>query len=248
MVRRLSITVPDELWDELTHLDPSPSALVQRALRCLHATEGPGAGPTPIEAAAADIPYWQLALDNLTEQATELRAEGYEAVIMGTYEGALTLGWLEMVARDYRSDELPQILADAADVFLKQRHLVALPGDTGGLNRFAQRPVEHDEVLELLFGDPNQMVDSPWDEEHRELLVGLSSTIAIQETGHLATNANGNHFRLRKVGEDGWEEPTTDIPHSLWEGMAAAIFDTVAAVQRRVRTENNPATLGSFRQ
>ena len=98
MGRRLSITVPDELWDDLTPLDPSPSALVQRALRCLYATEGPGAGPTPIEAAAADIPYWQSALDGLTEQATELRAEGYEAVIMGTYEGVLTLGWLEMVA------------------------------------------------------------------------------------------------------------------------------------------------------
>ncbi len=248
MVRRLSITVPDELWDELTHLDPSPSALVQRALRCLHTTEGPGAGPTPIEAAAADIPYWQSALDNLTDQATELRAEGYEAVIMGTYEGVVTLGWLEMMARDYRPDELPQLLADAGDVFLKQRHRVQLPGDTDGLNRFAQRPVEEDEVLALLFGDSNQRIDSPWDEEHRELLVGLSSIIAIQETGHLATNANGNHFRLREVGEDRREEPTTDIPHSLWEGMTAAIYDTVAAVQRRVRTENNPATLGSLRQ
>ena len=248
MVRRLSITVPDELWDELTHLDPSPSALVQRALRCLHTTEGPGAGPTPIEAAAADIPYWQSALDNLTDQATELRAEGYEAVIMGTYEGVVTLGWLEMMARDYRPDELPQLLADAGDVFLKQRHRVQLPGDTDGLNRFAQRPVEEDEVLALLFGDSNQRIDSPWDEEHRELLVGLSSIIAIQETGHLATNANGNHFRLREVGEDRMEEPTTDIPYSLWEGMTAAIFDTVVAVQRRVRTENNPATLGSFRR
>ena len=247
MVRRLSITVPDQLWDELIHLDSSPSALVQRALRCLHATEGPGAGPTPIEAAAADIPYWQHALDNLTDQATELRAEGYEAVIMGTYEGVVTLGWLEMVERDYHPDELPQLLADAGDVFLAQRHRVVLPGDEGG-SRFVDRPVEENEVLELLFGDPDQRVGSPWDEEHRELLVGLSSIIAIQETGHLATNANGNHFRLRKVGEDGWEEPTTDIPHSLWEGMTAAIFDTVAAVQRRVRTENNPATLGSFRQ
>ena len=247
MVRRLSITVPDELWDELTHLDPSPSALVQRALRCLHATEGPGAGPTPIEAAAADIPYWQSALDNLTDQATELRAEGYEAVIMGTYEGVVTLGWLEMVARDYRPDELPQLLADAGDVFLAQRHRVQLPGDEG-VSRFVDRPVEEDEVLELLFGDPNHRVGSPWDEEHRELLVGLSSIIAIQETGHLATNANGTHFRLREVGEDRREEPTTDIPHSLWEGMTAAIFDTVVAVQRRVRTENNPATLGSFRR
>jgi hypothetical protein len=247
VVRRLSITVPDELWDELTHLDPSPSALVQRALRCLHATEGPGAGPTPIEAAAADIPYWQSALDNLTDQATELRAEGYEAVIMGTYEGVVTLGWLEMVARDYRPDELPQLLADAGDVFLAQRHRVQLPGDEG-VSRFVDRPVEEDEVLELLFGDPNHRVGSPWDEEHRELLVGLSSIIAIQETGHLATNANGTHFRLREVGEDRREEPTTDIPHSLWEGMTAAIFDTVVAVQRRVRTENNPATLGSFRR
>jgi hypothetical protein len=152
-----------------------------------------------------------------------------------------------MVARDYRPDELPQLLADAGDVFLAQRHRVQLPGDEG-VSRFVDRPVEEDEVLELLFGDPNHRVGSPWDEEHRELLVGLSSIIAIQETGHLATNANGTHFRLREVGEDRREEPTTDIPHSLWEGMTAAIFDTVVAVQRRVRTENNPATLGSFRR
>ena len=141
MVRRLSITVPDQLWDELIHLDSSPSALVQRALRCLHATEGPGAGPTPIEAAAADIPYWQHALDNLTDQATELRAEGYEAVIMGTYEGVVTLGWLEMVERDYHPDELPQLLADAGDVFLAQRHRVVLPGDEGGIH--VRDPLEH---------------------------------------------------------------------------------------------------------
>ncbi len=241
VVRRLSITVPDELWDELTHLDPSPSALVQRALRCLHDTEGPGARPTPIEVAAADIAYWKRALDNLTEQATELRAEGYEAVIMAVYEGAVTLGWLEMVARDYRVGELPQILADAADVFLTQRHRPATP-------KFIDRPVEYEDVMDLLFGNPDCLLKSPWDDEHREVLTGLSSIIAIQETGLLATNANGTHFRLRVVHDDGWGEPTTDIPYSLWEGMAAAVFDTVAAVQRRVRAENTPATLGMFRQ
>ena len=145
------------------------------------------------------------------------------------------------VARDYRVGELPQILADAADVFLTQRHRPATP-------KFIDRPVEYEDVMDLLFGNPDCLLKSPWDDEHREVLTGLSSIIAIQETGLLATNANGTHFRLRVVHDDGWGEPTTDIPYSLWEGMAAAVFDTVAAVQRRVRAENTPATLGMFRQ
>lgn len=241
MVRRLSITVPDDLWDDLTHLDPSPSALVQRALRCLHESEGPGAGLTLIETAAADFPDWQQALDRLTEQATELRAEGYEAVIVGVHEGVVTLGWLEQIVRDYNRDELPGLLADAADIFLRQRNC----NDPSGGGKFINRPVEHEDVLELLFGNPDaQLPGYYWDEEHRDLLVGLCSIITIQEAGLLATNANGSHFRLRA----GDSEPTTDIPYSLWEGMSAAIFDTTAAVHRRVRAENTPTASGKSRQ
>jgi len=238
MVRRLSITVPDELWDSLTHLDQSPSALVQRALRCLHDTEGPGAGPTPIEAAAADIPYWESVLDSLTEQATELRAEGYEAAIMAMHEGVLSLHWLELIVQQYAADELPALMSEVGDIFLRLRHTW---GDNGF---FVERPVAVEEVETVLFGkEAAGRLGETWREDNRELLTGVCEAIALQEDGLLASNANGDHFRLDPEGV-----PTTDIPLTLWEGMTAAIVDTVSAVRRRVRAENNPATLGSYRQ
>lgn len=240
MVRRLSITVPDELWDELIHLDPSPSSLVQRALRSLRDKEGSGAGPTPFEVAAADIPYWQAALDGLATQAAELRAEGYEAVIMGLHDGIVTLAWLERIIQDYRPDELPLLLSEAADQFLKMRHASRPEGD-----QFVDRPVKWEEVEEVLFGTVSHasQLDEDWNEDHRELLVGLCRIITIQKRGLLASNANGNHFRLCRG-----DFPTTDIPCSLFEGMASALFDTAGAVRRRVRSQSNPAELGSFLQ
>ena len=240
MVRRLSITVPDELWDELIHLDPSPSSLVQRALRSLSDKEGSGAGPTPFEAAAADIPYWQDALDELAEQATELRAEGYEAVIKGLHDGIVGLAWLERIVQDYRPDELPLLLSGAADQFLKMRHALRPEGEL-----FCDRPIKSEEVEEVLFGTVSHasQLDEDWNEDHRELLVGLCRIITIQKRGLLASNGNGNHFRLCRG-----DFPTTDIPYSLFEGMASALFDTAAAVRRRVRSQSNPAELGSFLQ
>jgi hypothetical protein len=242
MARRLSITVPDELWDELTHLDSSPSALVQRALRCLSDKEGSGAEPTPFEAAAADIPYWQAALDELAEQATELRAEGYEAVIMAFHDGIVGLAWLDRIVQDYRPDELPLLLSGAADQFLAMRHASRSPADDVS---FYLRPAKLEEVEEVLFGtvDDISRVPETWNEDHRELLVGLCRIITIQERGLLASNANGDHFRLCRG-----DFPTTDIPYSLFEGMASALFDTVGAVRRRVRSQSNPAELGSFLQ
>ncbi len=121
MVRRLSITVPDELWDELTHLDPSPSALVQRALRCLRDTEGFGAGPTPLEALAGNTPGWQEAIDDFIQEAKGLRNEGYDAVFAAysdRHNGVITFAWLEMIARDYKVKELPRFMSEAADTFL----------------------------------------------------------------------------------------------------------------------------------
>ncbi len=232
MARRLSITVPDELWDELIHLDPSPSSLVQRALRCLSDKEGPGAGPTPFEAAAADIPYWQDALDELARQATELRAEGYEAVIMAFHDGIVGLAWLDKIVQDYRPDELPQLISRAADYFLHRRHV---GGHSDG------RAVRVEEVHNVLFGWGS--TEPEWDEDHRELLEGLCRIITIQERGLLKENANGDHFRLARG-----DYPTTDIPYSLFEGMTSALFDTAAAVRRRVRSTSNPAELGSFLQ
>ena len=239
MVRRLSITVPDELWDNLTHLDPSPSALVQRALRCLSDKEGSGARPTPIEAAAADIPYWQDTLDSLTEQATELWAEGYKAVIMGLHDGIVSLAWLDRIVKLYRPDELPLLLMEAADHFLGLRHTCKSIFDG-----FLNRPATLEEVEEILFGASQEIVlEDVWLQDHRELLVGCCRIITIQETGLLASNANSEYFR---TGRDG--HPETDIPYSLFEGMASALFDTAAAIRRRVRSENNPAKILSMRQ
>ena len=237
MVRRLSITVPDELWDNLTHLDPSPSALVQRALRCLSDKEGSGARPTPIEAAAADIPYWQDTLDSLTEQATELWAEGYKAVIMGLHDGIVSLAWLDRIVKLYRPDELPLLLMEAADHFLGTRH-------TYENIRPNASSTMADEVEEVLFGNFQRTdLGEEWEVEHRELLIGCCRIITIQETGLLADHVNSDYLRVGRHGG-----PESNIPYSLFEGMASALFDTTVAIRRRVRSENNPAELGSLRQ
>jgi hypothetical protein len=238
MTRRLSITVPDKLWDELTHLEQSPSALVQRALRCLHSTEGPGAGPTPIEAAAADIPYWQSVLDNLTEQATELRAEGYEAVILAVNEGAIGLYELELVTQQYSVDELPELLLEGGDLFLRARHAM----DPGENERYERGGLTLEDWDEMPWPD----LPDDWDDGNELLFEVICRIIVTQTDGWLREHANGMHFRLGGGRYGG--RPTADIPLSLWEGMTAAIFDTVSAVRRRVRAENNLATLGSFRQ
>jgi hypothetical protein len=237
MVRRLSITVPDELWDSLTYLDQSPSGLVQRALRCLHDVEGSGSDPTAFESAAGDIPYWESVVDNLSDQATELRAEGYEAMIMAMHEGSVGLHWLEWIATHYALEDLPPLMSQAADVWQSQRCT------WGNGASFLDRPVFEWEVDTVLFGEEASKLNIKWDEDHRELIWGVCKTIVIQKSGLLSTECNSDKFQLSPD-----QDPTTDIPLSLWEGMAAAIFDVVATVRRRVRTESNPARLGSYRQ
>ena len=116
------------------------------------------------------------------------------------------------------------VLADAADVFLKQRHLVALPGDTGGLNRFAQRPVEHDEVLELLFkaSSPPESLAVAIERQDWEAIgrLGLATPEACA-----ATDGEGyaplHWAQIKGAPPEVWEairaagpEPPPPIPHS----------------------------------
>ena len=224
MVRRLSITVPDELWDSLSHLEQSPPALVQRSLRCLRKSEGINRQMTPLEAAAADIPEWKDAIDELTEQATELRAEGYEAVMTTIHDGQLGISWLEIVCENYSIATLPRALSRAADQYLRCLNLAT---ETADQTPTAEQILKH--------------ANSEWVEEHRSLLFGLTQIIQHQVDGDLKRIGLKN-FQLGPSSE-----PSTRIPLSLFDGMAHSIFDIVSTVRTRVLEENSPRTLGSYK-
>lgn len=235
MVRRLSITVPDELWDNLTHLDPSPSSLVQRALRCLRDTEGLGDERTPLEVAAAEKSGWDDVLAMLTDEAAERRAEGYQAVFTALTEGNIGLWDLELVVQQYSIDEVPRMISESANRFLSQRQ----NQDDDRSSRYYQGGLDLQDWLHLV-GQPSK-VPSDWEEYHGGFYDTICRIIVAQPDGLLRTNANGNSFRLTS---DEW--PTVDIPLSLYEGMAAAFFDIVATVRRKVRTERSPEDLGTW--
>lgn len=228
MTRRLSITVPDDLWDTVAHLDDSQSGLVQRALRCLRDTEGPGGGPTRIETEATTDDYYESVLDDLAYQARDLYEEGYEAVVVALHDNAIFLDWLELITHDYSKSELPRKLSDAADHFLALRNMH--PSGTG---EWIERSVTIEEVDEVCQVAQSELHNG-WDEEHFPLLRGVARTIVSQ---------NPTASRLIDGLEPG-ETPATRIPLILWEGMAAAIFDTVAAVRRRLLAESRPKPPG----
>ena len=249
MVRRLSITVPDELWDGLTHLDPSPSSLVQRALRCLSDSEGLGASSTQLEDAAAGIPHWQSVLDNLTEEAIESRSQGYEVMIQAIHQGDMHLRGLELVSQGRPADQVPGVLMFAARHFLYVReigreHLEEQNWPSDGKDKYSRREKKLRDT-DFLFGDCDGFtyaIDMGWDRNEIELLEWLFGLfIGRMEGGssclmHLQNSVSFDPSRL----------PATDIPLSFFEGMAAAIVDIIATVRRRVRAESNPAMFGSF--
>jgi len=227
MTRRLSITVPDDLWDAVSHLDASQSGLVQKALRCLRDTEGPDGGTTRIETEAATDSYYEDVLAELAEQARELYEEGYEAVIVALHDSAIFLDWLELVTHDYSKNELPRKLSDAADYFLLLRN-----SHPSGSGEWIERSVTIGEVDEVCQHARVHLKDG-WDEEHYPLLRGVARIVVSQNEGELASRANGaGVFHLRPG-----ETPSVQVPLSLWEGMAAAIFETVAAVRRRAHAD-----------
>ena len=224
MTRRLSITVPDELWDPLTILEGSPSALVQRALRCLQEKVDSSAPLTTFETITAGVPKYQDVFDQLTEEAAELRAEGYESVVQAVHVGAVGLSWLELVAHGYMPTGLPRRLSQAADWFLAARALDHPDGD----DDWIAKPV----TVEDLEGPEGLIAyaDLPAGQvPHERLFEGVCRLIVAQSDGLLVKHANGPNTP---------PSPSANIPMSFWEGMADAIHDTVASVRRRVRAEN----------
>jgi hypothetical protein len=230
MTRRLSITVPDDLWDAVSHLDDSQSGLVQKALRCLRDTEGAGGNTTRIETEAATDAYYERVLAELAAQARELYEEGYEAVIVALHDSAIFLDWLELITHDYSKNELPRKLSDAADYFLNLRNR-----HPSGSGEWIERSVTIEEVDEVC-RQAQVRYEYGWDEEHYPLLRGAAKIIVTQVEGELASRANGAGVFHLAPGET----PSAQVPRSLCDGMAAAIFDTVAAVRRRVLFENAP--------
>ena len=85
MTRRLSITVPDDLWDAVSHMNDSQSGLVQQALRCLRDTNGAPGLMTPVEVGATEMDLYSRVLDNLTEQAAAAVGQSRRP-ILGTPE------------------------------------------------------------------------------------------------------------------------------------------------------------------
>jgi len=226
MTRRLSITVPDELWDPLTNLEGSPSALVQRALRCLQDKVDSSAPLTTFETITVGVPKYQEVFDHLTGEAAELRAEGYESVVQAVHVGVVGLSWLELIAHGYLPTKLPRRLSEAADRFLAAR---ALDHPDGGDDWISKSVTAND--LEGLIACADLPADRPI--RDKKLFEGMSRLIVAQSDGPLLEHANG---------PDNLPSPSENIPMSFWEGMADAIYDTVASVRRRVLAENPLAT------
>ena len=225
MTRRLSVTVPDDLWDAVAHLDNSQSGLVQKGLRSLRESIEIQAGRSPIEIGSRTDPMYERVLSELTEQSTDLRTEGYEAVVFAISRTVITLDWLESVVRNYSFAELPGMLARAADVFLSCRN-----DDPEGSGMWIERPVTLDEVESVI-----ARAGHPWDEDDRLLLGGLGNIVAVQPDTDLGYQLNG--ARVFQLGPGAL--PVARVSQSTWEGMAAAVYDIVAAVRRRVLTENH---------
>ena len=224
MTRRLSITVPDELWDPLTNLEGSPSALVQRALRCLQEKVDSPAPLTTFETITVGVTKYQEVFDQLTEEAAELRAEGYESVVQAVHVGAVGLSWLELVAHGYMPTGLPRRLSQAADSFQSARAL----DHPDGTDEWLEKPV----TVKDLEGPEGLIAyaDLPAGQvPHERLFEGVCRLIVAQSDGLLVEHANGPNTPPC---------PSANIPMSFWEGMADAIHDTVASVRRRVRAEN----------
>ena len=226
MTRRLSITVPDELWDPLINLEGSPSALVQRALRCLQEKVDSPAPLTTFETITVGVTKYQEVFDKLTEEAAELRAEGYESVVQAVHVGAVGLSWLELVAHGYMPTGLPRRLSQAADWFQSARAL----DHPDGSDEWLDKPV----TVKDLEGPEGLIAyaDLPGGQgllDRERLFEGVCQLIVAQSDGLLVEHANGPNTPPC---------PSANIPMSFWEGMADAIHDTVASVRRRVRAEN----------
>ena len=227
MSRRLSISVPDDLWDAVSHLDDTQSGVVQKALIRLRDEEG-ALARTDFEKEAESNQTYRVALGVLESYAEDAYKEGYEHVIDALSADVIYPGWIENAADGYSRSKLGGKLADAGDAFVARRH-----SDPDGSGKWIKGQISSEDLLEFL---DRTALPGDWGGNDYELLKGLCEIIVSDPNGSnylSGTNSAGwVHF-----GPDG--SPTAGVPLLLWEGIAAAIFDAVAAMHRVVRV--NPA-------
>ena len=225
MSYRFSISVPEQLWDSVSHLEGSPSALVQLALKRLQDLQG-----ASIERLEG-TPEWQEVLDVLFDAAAGSRLEGYNTVLEALQSRDIDLHWLEAIVEDYSIDTVPGLLSKAAEEFLLERN-VAPRNEDGKWVEIDGRPegFTADEIPSRI----SRLVGTGgWWEENQLLLQGTWKIIIAQGAGELADRVNGDDFRYNPDFE-----PKTGIQLVFWEGMAEAIFDVVTSVRRRLRRDS----------
>ena len=233
MSRRLSISVPDDLWDAVSHLDDTQSGVVQKALILLRDEEGEVAR-TDFEKAAEDIPTYQTALAVLEGYAEDMYQEGYEHLIDSLASIVILPSWIEDTASKYSPSKLGRKLADAGDVFATRRH---------SNNKWIEGQVTSEDLSDFL---EKEALPGLWGGSDYDLLAGLCGIIVTaanpQDTLPSGTNSAG----YTAFGADG--EPRARVALFLWEGIAAAIFDTFAAMKRAVRMTDAPRETDEGRQ
>lgn len=229
MSRRLSITVSDDLWDAVSHLDDTQSGVVQKALIRLRDEEG-ALARTDFEKEAEFNPTYESALLSLQSYAEDSFQEGYEHLIDALSAGVIWPGWIENAAAGYSPSKLGGKLADAGDAFVTRRH-----SDPDGSEKWIKEKISSEDLLEFL---DRTALPGDWGGNDYELLKGLGAIIVSDpnESNYLSGGTNSAgwvHF-----GPDG--SPKANVPLLLWEGIAAAIFDAVAAMHRAVRVSPAP--------
>ena len=231
MSRRLSITVSDDLWDAVSHLDDTQSGVVQKALILLRGEEGRSGGilegaTTDLEKEAKVNPTYQTALMILEGYAEDMYQEGYEHVMDALAANVIFPDWIERTASGYSPSELGGKLADAGDVFATRRH---------SNNKWIEGRVTSDDLSDFL---EKKALPGAWGNSGFDLLRGLCTIIvtAANPSDDLPSGTNSAGYTA--FGADG--EPRARVAFLLWEGMAAAIFDAFAVMKRVARVTDAP--------
>ncbi len=233
MSRRLSITVSDDLWDAVSHLDDTQSGVVQKALILLRDEEGEVAR-TDFEKAAEDIPTYRTALAVLEGYAEDMYQEGYEHLIDSLASIVILPSWIEDTASKYSPSKLGRKLADAGDVFATRRH---------SNNKWIEGQVTSEDLSDFL---EKEALPGLWGGSDYDLLAGLCGIIVTAANPHDTLPSGTNSAGYTAFGADG--EPRARVALFLWEGIAAAIFDTFAAMKRAVRMTDAPRETDEGRQ
>ncbi len=225
MSRRLSITVSDDLWDAVSHLDDTQSGVVQKALIRLRDEEGELAR-TDFEKEAESNPTYRTALAVLEGYAEDMYREGYEHVIDALAAIVILPSWIEDTASNYSLSELGRKLADAGDVFATRRH---------SNNKWIEGQVTSEDLSDFL---EKKALPGLWGDSDYDLLTGLCGIIVSAPDTNDELSSGTNGAGCTAFGADG--APRARVALLLWEGMAAAIFDAFAAMQRVVRVTSAP--------